>query len=337
MGLIYLYKALSSYQITLLKMQAINGCAFCRSNRKSWTDHTVEVCVVLANVECGYCHEKGHTPKKCPKSALKKKRDEEWAKRQEEKQKKREENWPVLIKEPKGKLETPKKATWSSLVVNSLSEAERERIEQQHREQREKEAEDRRKEAARKKQEWEERKRQWEERNKRRIVRQYGLEADNGICPEGSFWYFFTEGTKDDIAEAKTLREDFNNQYEFKKYLKEKYWVNWLYRSEYKEDDCPILDRWRWEEEKAEYEREERENEEVERYCKEQEAIREAMEAKLEKGEITQQVYNEWQWEKMMEDSDLLDAESDRYWSHHYYSERDYKAWEARSEARKKK
>lgn len=316
-------------------MQAINGCAFCRSNRKTWTDHTVEVCIVLANVECGYCHEKGHTPKKCPKSALKKQRDEEWAKINEEKQKTRQENWKS-IPEQKGKSETPKKSSWASLVVNSLSEAERERMEQQHREQREKEAEDRRKEASRKKQEWEERKRQWEIRNKRRIVRQYGLEKDNGICQEGSFWYFFTEGTKDDIPEAKLLREDTNNQYEFKKYLQEKYWINWLSCSEFTEDDCHILDRWRWEEEKAESEREERENEEVKRYCKEQEDIDNAMKTKVGSGEITQQEYNDWKWHKEIEDDYAWQAEGDTYWYSLQQQEKEYKAWQERSEGRKK-
>lgn len=335
-------------------MQGINGCAFCRSNRKSWTDHTVEVCVELANVECGYCHQKGHTPKKCPKSALKKQREEEWAakqaenkKRYEERQQKREAIWPALP-ETKGKSETVqvnKKSDWSSIVVNSLSAEEREQMEKQHHEQRERESEERRKEAERKRQELEERKRQaaekkrqWEIRNQRRLEREYGLSEDNGICPAGSFWYFFIEGTKDDTANAKFLRENSDNQWEFKKYLKEKYyWLYWLSRSEYTEDNCPILDRWRWEEEQAEYEREERENAEVDRYCKEQEDIRNAMEAKLEKGEITLAEYNDWKWERDMSDDDFLAAESDRYWSHNYYSERDYKAWEARSEARKKK
>jgi hypothetical protein len=291
----------------------------------------MEECLVLANVECRYCHDKGHTPKKCPKTALKKKRDDEWAKRHEENQKKREKKLPTLIQEPKGKSETPKKSTWTSLVVNSLSEADRELMEQQNLEQCEKEAEERTKESARKK-------KKWEERNKLRILKQYGLAADNGIFPEGSFWYFFTEGTKDDIAEAKTLRKNSNNQYEFKKYLKEKYyWLYWLCRSEGTEDDCQILDRWRWEEEKAEYERKEREKDEADRYGKEQIAIRETMESKLEKGEITQREYNEWQWERDISDDDFIAAESYRYRSEQYHIERDYKAWKDRSDARKKK
>ena len=321
-------------------MQAINGCAFCLSNRKSWTGHTVEVCVELANVVCGYCKEKGHTPKKCPKSALKKQRDTEWAQQQEAKKKREEEKFPTLVQDSKGKsftLQTNKKNTWSSLVVNSLSTEEREQMEQKHHEEREKSAENRRKEATRKKQEWEERKRQWEIRNKRRIVREYGLEKDNGICQEGSFWYFFTEGTNDDIPEAKTLREDSNNQWEFKKYLKEKYWVNWLSRSEYSEDDCPILDRWRWEEEKAEYEAEVRERQELADYLKQEDDLINDMKSKVESGEITQQEYDDWKYFKEIDDDYAYQGEGDTCWYAHQQQEKEYKAWQDRSEARQKK
>lgn len=320
-------------------MQAINGCAFCRSNRKPWTDHAADTCVVLANVECGYCHQKGHTPKKCPKSALKKQREAEWVKRQEYNQKKHEVNWPTLP-DTKGKSETQennKKATWSSLVVNSLSETERERMEQQHREQREKEAEVRRKEAARKKQEWEERKRQWEERNKRRIVRQYGLEADNGICPAGSFWYFFTESTSDDSESARILREDKNNQYEFKKYLHEKYWVNWLSCSEGTEDNCPILEQWRWEDEKAEYERQEGENRAAEDYIRQEEELINTMKSKLESGEITRKEYYDWETQKEIDDEYAYLGESMTLCYYRVKNEREYQLWKERSEARKKK
>lgn len=44
----------------------MNGCPFCRSNKKPWTNHTAETCTFLTNAECRYCHEKGHTLKRCP-------------------------------------------------------------------------------------------------------------------------------------------------------------------------------------------------------------------------------------------------------------------------------
>ena len=333
-------------------MQPINGCAFCRSNRKSWTGHTVEVCVELATVECGYCHQKGHTPKKCPKSALKKQREAEWAlqnkKRYEEKQQKSAANWPSLPEHPNKYLECVRtlheitvpinnKSTWSSLVVNSLSTEERERMEQQHLKQREQEAEERKKAAERKRKEWEDKKAGWEVRNQRRIEREYGLKKDNGICPAGSFWYFFTERTKDDTDTAKVLREDSNNQLEFKKYLKEKYWVNWLSLTECSEDDCWILNCWRWEEEKAENEREDRKREAVEEYFKQEEDMNNTIKAKVASGEITREEYDDWQLKKDINDDYSYQAEGDTMWYHHQKIDRYYEDWRERSEARKKK
>jgi hypothetical protein len=219
-------------------MSRINGCAFCLSNRKPWTGHTVEVCVELANCVCGYCKEKGHTPKKCPKSALKKQRDEEWAKRQEERKKKEE------IKKRESETSGSQKKTWSSLFVKSLTTQECEAMEQQHR--------------AIKEQEAEEKKKQYEEKKKKMISEKYyvrRMRNEYGIKPcdfaeAGDFWFFFVEGLKDDSNIAKVLRERLDSQHRFKCYLKEKYWVNWLSRTIGTEDDCLILERWRREKDK---------------------------------------------------------------------------------------
>jgi hypothetical protein len=302
-------------------MQAISGCAFCRANRKPWTGHTVEVCVELANCVCGYCKEKGHTPKKCPKSALKKQRDEEWAKSQEER---------------KGKSETieTQKKTWSSLVVNSLTTEEREAVEQQHRVDKEREAEEKKKQYEERKKRREEAAIRAEQYYVRKMRREYGIEACD-FAQAGDFWYFFIEGRKDDSNMAKVLREDPKNQSRFQKYLQEKYWVNWLSRTEFSEDDCRILDRWRWEEEKREYEQEKREEEEVKAYLKEQEDLVKSMEAKVERGEMTQEEFNEWKWDKEIEDDYAYQAEGDMMWHAHEQHEAAYKAWKQRSEGRK--
>lgn len=291
-------------------------CAFCRSNRNPWVGHTAELCSVLANVECGYCHQKGHTPKRCPKSALKKKRDEEI-------QKRREEMFPTLVQGTNHCSEN-KKTNWASLVANSLSPEEREKIDQQHYEQLQKTENERKQLAEQKKKDWEERKRRWEERNQRRIIRQYGVDQ------EGSFWFFFTERTNDDIPLAKTLREDITQQHKFKKYLNEKYWRNWLSRSEFTEDDCPILDRWRWEAEKEEYEREERENREVEEYVKQQDELYASMNAKVASGELTQQEYNDWKWHKELEEDYAWQAEGEMVWRQMEKEQKDYDNWKQR-------
>jgi hypothetical protein len=320
-------------------MSSINGCAFCRANRKPWTDHTVEVCVELSKCVCGYCKETGHTIKKCPKIGLKKQRQEENEKKQQDKKKREEENFPALIK-PTGKQETAPKTTWASLVVKSLTKEERELMERQYNEKKQKEEEEKRK--------------AYEERKRRREVAairaeqqyiekmrcEYGIE-ECGIGEPGDFWYFFVQGRKDDSNMAKILRENKVNQKKFKEYLREKYFVNWLCRSENTIDDCPILGDWRWEEEKMEYEQEKREQEEVEAYLKEQEDLRSYMEDLLNTGKITQAEYDEWKREKELEDDYAFQAEGDMMWYHYEQNQRtyeqEYNAWEKRSEERKEK
>ena len=309
-------------------MQANTGCAFCRANRKPWSGHTVEVCVELANCVCGYCKEKGHTPKKCPKSALKKQRDEEWAKRREERKNK---------VETKGKSETTEthKKTWSSLVVKSLTTEEREAMEQKHRADKQREAEEKQKEYEERKKRREEAAIRAEQYYVRKMRREYGIDACD-FAQAGDFWFFFVEGRKEDDSNmAKVLREDPKNQLRFQEYLKEKYWVNWLSRSEFSEDDCRILDRWRWEEEKREYEQEKREEEEVKAYLKAHEDFVASMEAKVEKGEMTQAEFNEWKWRKEIDDDYSWQAEGDMVWYAHQQHEAAFKAWKGRSEGRK--
>jgi len=46
-----------------------NNCRFCKAS-----DHSIDNCHILASAECNYCHENGHTTKRCPKLSDKKKR-----------------------------------------------------------------------------------------------------------------------------------------------------------------------------------------------------------------------------------------------------------------------
>lgn len=320
-------------------MSSINGCAFCRANRKPWTTHTVEVCAELAKCVCGYCKETGHTTKRCPKIALKKQRQEEYEKKQEEKKQREEQTFPTLI-QPISKPKAAPTTCWSSIVVKSLTEEEKELMEQQHREKKQKKMEEAEKKA---KAHYEERKRirkenaiKAEQYYVRKMRGEYGID-ECGIGQPGDFWYFFVEGRKDDSNMAKVLRENIDNQRRFQDYLCEKYFVNWLSRTEYSDDDCPILDRWRWEEEKMQYEMERIEEERVSAYLKAEDELQTAMKEKLEKGEITQAEYNEWKWEKEIEDDYAFQAEGDTHWRCYEQNEREYAAWKQRSAERKEK
>lgn len=300
-------------------MQVKTGCAFCRANSKQWDDHNVDICIELAKCVCGYCKKKGHTPKKCPKSALKKQREEEWVKCQEEKKK-------------KGKSETT--STWSSIVVNSLTDNEREVMNQQHRVNQQRKVEEKRKQYEERKKKREEYAQKAEQHYVCKMRRKYGIKACD-FAETGDFWFFFVEGEKDDSNMAKVLRKEPKNQVRFKEYLQEKYWVNWLSKSEFSEDDCRILEQWRWEEETYEYEQEKREEEDFEAYLKAEEALIGSMEAKVEKGEITQAEFNEWKFEKDLDDDYAWQEEGDMIWRSHQQLDSDFKVWKQRSEGRK--
>jgi hypothetical protein len=291
-------------------MQSINGCAFCRANRKSWTNHTAEICVELANCVCGYCKEKGHTPKRCPKSALKRHRK------------------LYTIHESKAK------ATWASLVLKSLTTEARNAIELKHKENKQKEAEERRK--------------KYEERQQKKVLdtikaeryyvykmrRDYGIE-DSDIGQGGDFWFFFVESTKNDSNMAKVLREKEGNQFRFRNYLLEKYWVNWLSQTAYTEDDCPILYRWRNEELKREYEQDKLERKRIQECIKTEEDLEAVMAAKLEAGEITQEEFALWKWQKQLDEDSDYQAEADIWWTIPSEKVVSYDVWKKRSEARK--
>ena len=313
-------------------MTCINGCAFCRANCKHWTDHTVDVCCELKNCVCRYCKETGHTTKRCPKLALKNMR-------QLEKKQQVEQNFPALSASTcKKVLNESHKSSWASLVVKSFTKEEKELMEQQHREKKQKEMEEAQKKA---KADYEERKKIREikaviaeQRYINRMRREYGID-ECGIGQPGDFWYFYVEDRKDDSNMAKVLRENEHNQYRFKSYLREKYFANWLSRSEYTEDDCRILDRWRWEEEKWQKEQERQRESEVKAYIEAEEKLHADMKEKLEKGEITQSEYNDWKWEKEIEDDYAFQCEGDTQWRYYEQNEKEYAAWKKRSHERK--
>ena len=96
---------------------ATNTCAFCRSRGLPWTNHSVDVCSVLAGHKCTYCKEFGHTNSRCPKSLIIKKREEESRERFQANKK---------IKEETEKEETEKKThfkanCWASITAKNIS------------------------------------------------------------------------------------------------------------------------------------------------------------------------------------------------------------------------
>jgi hypothetical protein len=314
----------------------------------------------LAKHQCTYCKEFGHTNSRCPKSLLKKQKEEDWQKREEEKRARWEANEKVR-KEEKEKQVQFKANCWASVAAKSIPSevaaklAEEDRIlKEQSDAKRAAEAVKRAEEERVRKQAAKER---WERNYVRRMCDQYGLKEEFVVpsrsywreeirLPKGDFWYFKVEGTTEDHAIAKEMREDNANRENFRAYLEEKYFVNWLDRCEGTEDDCVYLYKLRDEEERRQWdaadEREEQEREWSRQWQEEEEMKRmeeEEMKDKLASGKISLKEYNKWEWEKQEEEWEEEDAymmDGWRYYEEQVNYARAEAEWKARKEAREK-
>lgn len=291
------------------------GCAFCCSRHLNWTNHVVEKCGILAKHQCSYCKELGHTNSRCPKSLLKKQREAEKYTRWKANQKVR--------KEEKEKQAHFKANSWAAVAARNISTEDAAKIAEEERILNEQMAAKRAQSAEEERVRKQAAKESWERNYPLRMAKKYGLKDDFMIpaksywcedvtIPKGSFWYIWLEKTPDDHPIAKKLREDTANQKLFHAYLEEKYYKNWLYKSEDTEDDCIYLQDLRYyteiQEEKLEWERMKREEEEdriwqEERERKEKEE--DEMEAKLRSGEITREEY--FTWKSARDEEELYD------------------------------
>ena len=272
----------------------MTGCDFCRSRRLP------DACPELANKQCTYCKDVGYT-------LLKKQKEEEWNKREEEKRARWEANEKVR-KEEKAKQEAAKANSWAAKASKSIPSdiAEENRILAEQSEKK------RAAEAA-------ERQRIWENKHRMRMMTKYGLKKDFIMphklknYPRYEFWYFGIEGTQDDkgsISEvAKKMRDDPTNRENFHAYLEEQYFVNWVYASEDTEDDCKYLSDLRyqkaWDEECAYYNRLEQERLwviEIEEKQKEVKREKKDMYARVKSGRISQKEYHDWRISKHQEE-----------------------------------
>jgi hypothetical protein len=342
----------------------INGCAFCRSRHLQWSNHSIEGCSILAKHQCTYCKEFGHTNSRCPKSLLKRQKEEEWKKHEEE----RRANWEA--KEKVRKEENEKQANfkancWASVAAKNIPSEISSKIVEEERILKEQSDAKRKAEAIKRAEEEKFRKQaakeRWERNYVYRMKLKYGLKdvfvvPSNAYCEpdvrlsKGEFWYFKVEGKSEDHEIAKKLREIPINITQFHMYLKEKYWVNWLHASECTEDDCSHL----WEirrkkdeeEEMRYYEQLEREKQwEIEwlKEKEEDEKKEEEMDTKLASGEISRDQYNKWKWQKLEAEWDEEDnyqeeglrivEQQQRYEREMLNSKRE---WQKRKEAREK-
>jgi hypothetical protein len=258
-----------------------------------------DFCHELAKKQYTYCKDVGHTNDSCPKSLLKKQKEEERNKREEANEKVRKE-------------EAAKANSWAAKVTKSIPSDVAAKIAEENRILAEQSEKKRAAEAA-------ERKRIWENKCRMRMMTKYGLKKDFIMphklkdYPRYEFWYFGIEGTQDDkgsISEvAKKMRDDPTNREKFHAYLEEQYFVNWIYASEDTEDDCKYLSDLRYQkardEECAYYKRLEQERLwviEIEEKRKEVKREKKDMYAWVKSGRISQKVYDDWRISKHQEE-----------------------------------
>lgn len=346
----------------------MSGCPFCRSKRLPWTDHKVEVCHELARHQCTYCKELGHTNARCPKSLMKKQREEERQK-QEEATKARWESNEKVRKEKKEKQSHFKANCWAAVASKSIPKEVVEKIAEEDAILKKREDARRLAEKERKAEEEKVRKQQAQERFERsyiyRMSNTYGLKEEFTIprmdflwpnkgemtLYKGEFWYYMVEGTSNDHPIAKEMRENSNNHEIFRAYLKEKYWRNWLHDSIGTTDDCYYLSDLRRQEEDREEEnywrrldQEKEWEKEFEKELEAKEKEKRDMDEKLNNGEISLRAFLEWQWERQQEEWDEEDnyhADGLAIWSAQenarIQEEKDRIEWEERNKQRNEK
>ena len=341
----------------------INGCAFCRSKRLHWVGHSADNCKVLKENICEHCQQKGHTVSRCPVKfeEIKQVRERERHQRWEENQKVRQQE---KVREAEAKVQSKAKS-WAGIAAKSVPAevaaklAEEDRVLKQQSEEKRLAEQARRDEEAAKLAAW--KKERWERNYVRRMREKYGLKEDFVVPskhysqPEirllkGDFWYFKVAGTPEDNEIAKKLCQDFTNRDNFKLYLAEKYFVNWLRASEDTEDDCVYLYELRDKEDALEWlledEREEREREWSRKWQEEEEMKKieeKEMNANLASGKITRKQFRAWEiakQEEEWENDDNYHHEGLRLWEaeerHSLTQMRAEAEWKARKESREK-
>lgn len=311
-----------------------NGCPFCRSKKLPWANHNIMNCKNLKKNVCEYCGITGHAVSRCQIKI------EDNRKKFEQEELARRERW-----EENQRLKEEEKAKkWSTIASKNISENMSKKIDEANQISNEKEKKRIAAEKFKKAQEAKERREIWERNYPFRMSKKYGIKEDfyyeidkpeTIMAYKGDFWEFHVENTPDDHEIARKARQEYQLANKFTNYLQEKYWGNWLDKSEHTEDDCKYLWNLRQEKEEEEYKAEIlREKMERER-AQEEEKIKKEMKDKLKRGEITKKEYINW----VEEEEDYLESAFEYDGLRRYdYIERNnllYEKWQYRDAARR--
>lgn len=338
-------------------------CPFCRSFGIPY-NHPIKnkgivVCSKLLQHICPRCGKKGHTSKHCTMTY-----EEGAAKREAERYARWEEVQRIKAAE-KVKQEEIKANSWAAKITKKVSTTVISQMEENDKKIRHENDIKMAKATEEKIKSEQEFRKRMEETFVTRMQRKYGIReafelpgikhryydcynVDPKIIPTGEFWYFKIEGKKDEKFDFRGValmeRRKPENQDLFKAYLKEKYYVNWIFDSEDTDDNCPYLQNMRKQEriklEKAEWDWEVLEKQFMQRaknQDEEDEKEKVEMNRKLQAGEISEETFNNWHWNKICDQIDDYDDYHMMGVNENEYIKREAiakKEWIARKQAR---
>ena len=323
----------------------IDGCPFCRSKRLPWVNHKISSCKELKKHECEYCHFIGHSVSHCQqKNEDNRMRWEENQRLKEEAKRQRWEENQRSKQEAKVRNEEAKAKMWSTIASKNIPQEVSKKIADENLLLKAKAEAEKQRKAEEYKALKLAAKERWETNYPYRMAKKYGIKEDfyydvnkpeTILANKGDFWEFYVERTKDDHEIARKGRESHDLASKFTAYLQEKYWTNWLGKSEQTDDDCKYLWDLRQEREEEEYQAEIRMEKRQRELEEEEEKIKKEMKDKLKSGKITKREYDKW----VEEEEDYLESvfESDgiRWYDNFDRSQRLDGLWEIRNAERK--
>ena len=254
----------------------------------------------MTTIDCRYCH-KNHHIRDCPKLLAKQKHQQTLLAEQQVTQQLAE--------------VAAKPNSWSSIAAKGRSPELVDKLDKEHQQLLLIQQQQQKDKLQRENEQREQRRILAQQRAEQKLIQEltlaFGVKtnkyADIGV-QIGDFWYFYTEGNIQDPLIAKQMRVETDNIHRFHNYLREKWYINWIFATEDSEDDCHHLRILRFKEEEhfAELQRQAQlrvEEEERHRQLRKQE-----MKRKLAAGEITRHQYIDWKFDIYYEEE--LDFES---------------------------
>jgi hypothetical protein len=257
----------------------------------------------MTTIDCRYCH-KNHHIRDCPKLLAKKQHQQTLASEQQVTQ-----QLAHVAAKPN---------SWSSIAAKGRSPELVDKLDKEHQQLLLIQQQQQTDKLQRETQQREQRRILAKQRAEQKIIQEltqiFGVKTNKyahiGV-QIGDFWYFYTQGNIQDPEIAKQMRIDPSNIQRFHAYLREKWFINWIFSTEDSEDDCHHLRNLRDLEEQRCAEQQRQAQLRIEEEHRRRKLQKIEMKRQLAAGEITRRQYIDWKFDCYYEDE--LDVEGYYY------------------------